>query len=144
MAESKVVLESALSVAVRASLPLAPAERPAFVSKHLIAQAEGGELPVGEGAHFNKDTVMEELEALSELLSKVVNVARKSPDWPLRAVALELSKAATPAPPPAAAPSAAAAAPEAATAEAAAAPAAEANLGHQGEASPHKGHHSLE
>ena len=76
---------------MKASLPLLPPARPAFVSKHLLAQADGAELPVAEGT-FQKETLLQELDELSRLLSSIVNVARKSPDWPIRAVAAELAK----------------------------------------------------
>ena len=89
-------LEKAFSAAVKASLTLSPSDRPAFISKHLLAQADGAEPPLAQDGHFNKETLTTELEELSRLLSSVVNVARKSPDWPIRAVAMELARHAGP------------------------------------------------
>jgi hypothetical protein len=92
-------LETALSAAVGASLPVPPAERHAFIAQHLLAQLEGRPLPVAEGAQPARPAaeLKEELSALSNDLSKAVNVARNEPDWPIRAVATVLGG---PAPPP--------------------------------------------
>ena len=97
--EALSALESALSAAVRASLPLPQEHRPVFLSRYLLAQLENSELPVAKGARQGKPAELQaELQALSDLLTTVVNSARTSApaaDWPIRAVANRLA-----APPP--------------------------------------------
>lgn len=77
-AAAKAELEAALSAACRAALPLPAKERPAFVSEHLIAQADRTNPPV-----LSSDTrigtaaeLRAELTALSELLTAAVRSAR--------------------------------------------------------------------
>jgi hypothetical protein len=93
-AAAKAELEAALSAACRAALPLPAKERPAFVSEHLIAQADRTNPPVLSSEHTRIGTAAElraELTALSELLTAAVRSARGKPGWPLRAVAAALA-----------------------------------------------------
>jgi hypothetical protein len=106
-AAAKTELEAALSAACRAALPLPAKERPAFVSEHLIAQADRTNPPVLSSEHTRIGTAAElraELTALSELLTAAVRSARGKPGWPLRAVAAALASGGD-APPPESAPS---------------------------------------
>ena len=90
-------LETALSAAVRASLPLPQTDRPAFISTYLLAQLENATLPVAAGERSGKPAELQaELAVLSDLLTGVVNAARGQPGWPIKAVAAGLANAKIP------------------------------------------------
>ena len=91
-------LEVSLRTAVKASLPLPSAERPAYVAQCLLAELAGAkqpEAPTQEdlitnlGEHRLRALRLE-LSALGLLLSNVLNQTRGHPGWPHRAVAEEL------------------------------------------------------
>ena len=105
MRSARADLQAALAQAVRAALPLAHDKRPAFIRAHLLAQADGASPPVAEGSRTNtREEMLSELANLAAFLTRVVNVARAQPGWPLRAVANVLATSALPAAAPTAAP----------------------------------------
>eukprot|EP00900_Chrysochromulina_parva_P025689 jgi/Chrpa1/7754/Chrysochromulina_OHIO_Genome00015311-RA len=80
-------LETALTAAVQASLPVPTAERLGFIGSHLKAQADGIALPTAAASSTATRPSAGELNELAAALSKVLNDARHAPGWPLRAVA---------------------------------------------------------
>ena len=73
-------LESALTDAVKSSLGLPPAERPAFIAKCLIALSEGAEKPSAPPRDASlSESLRSEMPALASLLSKAVNEVVKNP-----------------------------------------------------------------
>ena len=63
--------EAALQTAVRASLSLPPAERPAAIGRHLLAQLEGA--PVETAAPSTPLDFVADLAPLAGLLTRVLN-----------------------------------------------------------------------
>ena len=80
-------LETALTAAVQASLPVPTAERLGFIGSHLKALADGRAPPVAAASSTATRPSAGELNELAAALSKVLNDARHAPGWPLRAVA---------------------------------------------------------
>ena len=83
-----------LASAVRASISLPPAERIAFVGRHLLAQAESKPLPVAEQSEtsepLSRAILQEELAALADVLTTAVNTASGRPGKALQHVAEHL------------------------------------------------------
>mmetsp|Transcript_43479 Transcript_43479/g.87011 ORF Transcript_43479/g.87011 Transcript_43479/m.87011 type:complete len:225 (-) Transcript_43479:1163-1837(-) len=83
-----------LSAAVRASVTLPPAERAAFVGRHLLAQVESKPLPVVEQAGstqtLSRTILQEELAVLADVLTTAVNAASGRPGKALQHVAEHL------------------------------------------------------
>ena len=100
-------LEEKLRTAVSDSLSLPPAERPAFIGRHLLAQLNGAALPASPPLDLPAAAVglAEELPKLQAMLSNAVNAASASTDSApqLKLVADILLAAATTAEPQAAA-----------------------------------------
>jgi hypothetical protein len=118
------LLERVLGEAVRASLSLAASDRAGFISRYLTATADELPLPaVSEEERTRSDgsSLSAELNQLSEMLTGVINIARKLPNWPLRAVADALADKVGGSAAPSAAPEGGGAAVTAAAASAAAA-----------------------
>ena len=80
-------LETALTAAVQASLPVPTTERLVFIGSHLKAQADGRAPPTAAAPSTATRPSAGELNELAAALSKVLNDARHAPGWPLRAVA---------------------------------------------------------
>lgn len=80
-------LETALTAAVQASLPVPTDERLGFIGSHLKAQADGRAPPTAAASSTATRPSADELNELAAALSKVLNDARHAPGWPLRAVA---------------------------------------------------------
>ena len=80
-------LETALTAAVQASLPVPTTERLGFIGSHLKAQADGRAPPTAAASSTATRPSAGELNELAAALSKVLNDARHAPGWPLLAVA---------------------------------------------------------
>ena len=87
-------LQDVLAAAVRTSLGLPPAERAAFIGRHLLAVHEGAEppsLPNALKVPPPSPSLKDELQALSTTITAAVNQARGGDGWPLAAVAHHLT-----------------------------------------------------
>ena len=85
-------LSEPLSAAVRASITLPPAERPLFVGKHLLAQAQNVKtLPTASSASgtaaISRAALQEELAALAEILTAALNAVSGLPGSSLQRLA---------------------------------------------------------